>query len=64
MQLQDPKFYQTMNKVLTAKQPASEYENSEFVTRIIFGMIRVMPAFLADKARLALTKLPQYTRND
>jgi hypothetical protein len=44
------------------RNPAAEYENSEFVTWIIFGLMRWMPYSLADRARIILMKLPQYVK--
>ena len=49
-----------MEKVMSSRQPKAEYENSEFMTAVIFGLIRRLPYSLADKARLTLMKLPEY----
>ena len=61
-QIEDLFFYGVMARALTDEQPAAFYQNSDWPTRLTFGLIGVLPSDLADWARLALMRLPEFKK--
>jgi hypothetical protein len=60
----DQGYYDVMEAAMGDVEPAVFYENSEFVTWLIFSVVKRLPFRLADKARLALMRLPAYKKNN
>ena len=60
----DPGYYAVMEAAMRDDTPDVFYENSELVTWLLFGVVKRLPFRLADKARLALMRLPAYQKNN
>ena len=58
--IEDQEFYSVMERAMVEEDPDIFYENSDLATRVTFGILKLLPYKLADRARLALMKLPQY----
>jgi hypothetical protein len=59
----DPGYYAVMEAAMRDDPPEAFYENSELVTWLIFSVVKRLPFKLADRARLALMRLPVYNKN-
>ena len=57
--LNDPGLYREFDRIIWSKYPGHFYVNSDYVTSFVFGVLKYVPTWMSDYARIAMMKLPK-----
>ena len=59
IKLKSPGLYKNFDRILLDNRPDPMYVNSDWKTRIYFGILKAIPTRWSDKLRLGLMRLPK-----